>query len=204
MKSVGVAVTAIALAISAPAFAAGQTIPLATMTCKQFVDSPRDTIGVILTWMMGYLQDQDEPAELDFSKMEDLGKKLGTYCGQNPTHGVMRALDKVSDADRFRRAEVGRGCVDLWGEAGLDRGPAGWCCHAMPDRAGRIGLLLEGSVPRPEHSRLGEDLGRRPGRPRERRDQADGKIRVVLLQAGRRRAPSGALCGNLRPPARLV
>jgi hypothetical protein len=29
---------------------------------------------VILTWMMGYLQDQDEPAELDFSKMEDLGK----------------------------------------------------------------------------------------------------------------------------------
>jgi hypothetical protein len=53
MKSVGVAVTAIALAISAPAFAAGQTIPLATMTCKQFVDSPKDTIGVILTWMMG-------------------------------------------------------------------------------------------------------------------------------------------------------
>ena len=99
MKSVGVAVTAIALAISAPAFAAGQTIPLATMTCKQFVDSPKDTIGVILTWMMGYLQDEDEPAELDFSKMEDLGKKLGTYCGQNPTHGVMRALDKVSDAD---------------------------------------------------------------------------------------------------------
>jgi acid stress chaperone HdeB len=99
MKSVGVAVTAIALAISAPAFAAGQTIPLATMTCKQFVDGPKDTIGVILTWMMGYLQDQDEPAELDFSKMEDLGKKLGTYCGQNPTHGVMRALDKVSDAD---------------------------------------------------------------------------------------------------------
>ena len=99
MKSVGVAVTAIALAISAPAFAAGQTIPLAAMTCKQFVDSPRDTIGVILTWMMGYLQDEDEPAELDFSKMENLGKKLGTYCGQNPAHGVMRALDKVSDAD---------------------------------------------------------------------------------------------------------
>ncbi len=89
MKSVGVAVTAIALAISAPAFAAGQTIPLATMTCKQFVDSPKDTIGVILTWMMGYLQDEDEPAELDFSKMEDLGKKLGTYCGQNPTHGAV-------------------------------------------------------------------------------------------------------------------
>jgi len=98
MKRIGVVVTSIALAM-APALAADKTIPLATMTCKQFVDSPKDTIGVILTWMMGYLQDEDEPAELDFSKMEDLGKKLGTYCGQNPTHGVMRALDKVSDAD---------------------------------------------------------------------------------------------------------
>jgi acid stress chaperone HdeB len=97
MKRIGVVVTSIALAM-APALAADKTIPLATMTCKQFVDSPKDTIGVILTWMMGYLQDEDEPAELDFSTMEDLGKKLGTYCGQNPTHGVMRALDKVSDA----------------------------------------------------------------------------------------------------------
>src|SRR3954463_16026120 len=61
MKRVGIAVTAIALVISAPAFAAGQTIPLATMTCKQFVDSSKDTIGVILTWMMGHLQDEDEP-----------------------------------------------------------------------------------------------------------------------------------------------
>ena len=112
MKSVGVAVTAIALAISAPAFAAGQTIPLATMTCKQFVDGPKDTIGVILTWMMGYLQDQDEPAELDFSKMEDLGKKLGTYCGQNPTHGVMRALDKVSDADD--NSDALKSVVGVW------------------------------------------------------------------------------------------
>ena len=75
MKRVGIAVTAIALVISAPAFAAGQTIPLATMTCKQFVDSSKDAIGEILTWMMGHLQDEDEPAEIDFSKMEDLGKK---------------------------------------------------------------------------------------------------------------------------------
>jgi acid stress chaperone HdeB len=86
MKSIGVVMTAIALVMT-PALAADKTIPLATMTCKQFVDSPKDLIGVILTWMMGYPQDADEPAELDFSKMEDLGKKLGTYCGQNPTHG---------------------------------------------------------------------------------------------------------------------
>ncbi|HJX20045.1 MAG TPA: HdeA/HdeB family chaperone, partial [Steroidobacteraceae bacterium] len=103
--------TAIALVMT-PALAADKTIPLATMTCKQFVDSPKDLIGVILTWMMGYLQDADEPAELDFSKMEDLGKKLGTYCGQNPTHGVMRALDKVSDA--ADDTDMLKSVVGLW------------------------------------------------------------------------------------------
>jgi acid stress chaperone HdeB len=119
----GICAISAALALStSPALAADQTIPLATMTCRQFVDSPKDTIGVILTWMMGYLQDSDEPAELNFSKMEELGKKLGAYCGLNPTHGVMRALDKVSDADDD--SDVLRSVVGLWtygGNAGLRR-----------------------------------------------------------------------------------
>ena len=45
MKRIGVVVTAIALAM-VPALAADKTILLATMTCKQFVDSPKDTIGL--------------------------------------------------------------------------------------------------------------------------------------------------------------
>jgi hypothetical protein len=44
--------------------------------------------------------------------MEDLGKKLGTYCGQNPTHGVMRALDKVSDA--ADDTDMLKSVVGLW------------------------------------------------------------------------------------------
>ena len=205
MKSVGVAVTAIALAISAPAFAAGQTIPLATMTCKQFVDSPKDTIGVILTWMMGYLQDEDEPAELDFSKMEDLGKKLGTYCGQNPTHGVMRALDKVSDADDD--SDALKSVVGVWtfGEkqVWIVVRPDGSAtqCRIAPD--GSV-YFSKGAFRAPNILAWEKILGRRPGRARERRDQTDGKIRVILLQAGRRRSSSGALCGNLRAPACLV
>ena len=74
-------------------------LDLSTMTCKQFVDAPKDSIGVILTWMMGYLQDSDEPAEINFTKMEDLGKKLKTYCDKNPSHALMTALDKVTDED---------------------------------------------------------------------------------------------------------
>jgi acid stress chaperone HdeB len=111
MKSIGVALTVIALSAS-PVFAANEALPLSTMTCKQFIDAPKDTAGVILTWMMGYLHDPDEPAELNFSKMEDLAKKLGTYCAQNPTHGVMNALDKVSDAGDG--ADALKSLVGVW------------------------------------------------------------------------------------------
>jgi acid stress chaperone HdeB len=95
MKIARVVLACAAITFS-PAFA-DETIPLAKMTCKQFVDSPKDTVGVILTWMMGYLQDENEPAEINFSKMEDLAKKLGTYCGTNPSTALMKAFDTVTE-----------------------------------------------------------------------------------------------------------
>ena len=98
MRGVRIIVAAAALMVS-PAFAADEVLQLSTMTCKQFSDAPKDSIGVILTWMMGYLQDSDEPAEINFTKMEDLGKKLKTYCDKNPSHALTTALDKVTDED---------------------------------------------------------------------------------------------------------
>jgi len=95
MKLARIVVTCIAIGVS-PAFA-DETISLAKMTCKQFVEAPKDTVGVILTWMMGYLQDENEPAEINFTKMEDLAKKLGTHCGANPNDGLMKAFDKVTE-----------------------------------------------------------------------------------------------------------
>jgi acid stress chaperone HdeB len=96
MKLLPAIAVGLALCVS-PALAADQTLPLATMTCKQFVDAPRDTVGIILTWLMGFLHDEDEPAEINFTKMEDVGKKLGTYCGKNPTHALMTAVEKVTE-----------------------------------------------------------------------------------------------------------
>ena len=96
MKILPALITVVALGVT-PAVAADQTLPLSTMTCKQFVDSPRDSIGVILTWLTGFLHDEDTPAEINFTKMEDLGKKLGVYCGKNPTHALMTAVEKVSE-----------------------------------------------------------------------------------------------------------
>jgi hypothetical protein len=98
MRGIRIVVAAAALMVT-PALAADEVLQLSTMTCKQFADAPKDSIGVILTWMMGYLQDSDEPAVINFTKMEDLGKKLKTYCDKNPSHALMTALDKVTDED---------------------------------------------------------------------------------------------------------
>jgi acid stress chaperone HdeB len=96
MKLLPAIAVGFALSVS-PALGADQTLPLATMTCKQFVDAPRDTVGIILTWLMGFLHDEDEPAVINFTKMEDVGKKLGTYCAKNPTHALMTAVEKVTE-----------------------------------------------------------------------------------------------------------
>jgi hypothetical protein len=116
MKVLGV-VVAVSLLTLSPAVPADQTIPLAAMTCQQFADSPKDTVITILAWMMGYNQDSDEPAEINLGKMEGLRKKLGTYCASNPTHGIMAALDNVSDASDAvdaPKSDVPTSLVGLW------------------------------------------------------------------------------------------
>jgi hypothetical protein len=90
-------VLAVCPLLVSPAFAADDTLALSSMTCQQFVDSPKAEI--ILTWMLGYLQDADQPAIIDLKKRQELGDKLHAYCGQNPKHAVMAALDNVTDED---------------------------------------------------------------------------------------------------------
>jgi hypothetical protein len=114
MNVVGVAALIALFGIS-PALAAEPKIPLATMTCKQFTDSPKETVSTIIMWMMGYNQDPDEPPEIDFAQTEELRKKLQSYCAQNPTHGIMAALDKVTDAsDTPNETDVLKSLVGLW------------------------------------------------------------------------------------------
>jgi acid stress chaperone HdeB len=78
---------------TAPAHA--EKIDLSTMTCKQFVDSSKEEIGIILTWLDAYYKDEDDPPVIDTEKFENNAKKLGAYCGANPTIGLITATDKL-------------------------------------------------------------------------------------------------------------
>ena|SRR6266545_958173 len=83
----------LALGVLAPASA--QVVDLSALTCKQFLDSGKETIGYIMMWLDGYYTGEDDPAIVDFDRMNKAGEKLGEYCARNPDHGLLTAADEV-------------------------------------------------------------------------------------------------------------
>ena len=85
----------VAAALLAPLPLKAQQLDLSTVSCKDFVTSDKDTIGLILMWIEGFYADQDAKPIVDFDKMKQNGAKLGEYCGKNPSHSLITAADDV-------------------------------------------------------------------------------------------------------------
>ena len=92
MKFIGALVLAVTL-VAAPASA--QVLDLSTIKCKEFVESSKETIGLILMWLDGYYTEDEDKAIIDFDKMKQKGEKLRIYCGANPTHSLMTAAEDI-------------------------------------------------------------------------------------------------------------
>jgi acid stress chaperone HdeB len=72
-----------------------QKVDLSTITCKQFLDMNKDSIGLIMMWMAGYYSDQDAPPVVDFDKMKEDAEKLAGYCAKNPSVGLITAAEET-------------------------------------------------------------------------------------------------------------
>ena len=70
-------------------------IDLATMSCKQFVESGDDTIKMVLTWMDGWYKGDEDNAIIDTDVFVENAKKFGSYCGKNPTMSIVNAAEAV-------------------------------------------------------------------------------------------------------------
>jgi acid stress chaperone HdeB len=93
VKILSAILVAVSLAVAAPAQA--QKLDLSTVTCKQFLESGKENISLILMWLAGYYSDEDDPPIVDFDKMKTDAEKLGEYCGKNLTTGVITAAEEV-------------------------------------------------------------------------------------------------------------
>jgi acid stress chaperone HdeB len=72
-----------------------QKVDLSTITCKQFLEMNKESVGLILMWMAGYYADQDAPPVVDFEKMKEDAAKLAAYCGKNPSVGLITAAEET-------------------------------------------------------------------------------------------------------------
>jgi acid stress chaperone HdeB len=93
MRVLGALVTA-AILLAAPA-AVADKLDLSTIKCKDFVSSGKDNIAIIITWLDGYYKEKDDPPIIDFDKFGKNSEKLGKYCGENPSDGLITAADQV-------------------------------------------------------------------------------------------------------------
>ncbi len=86
----------IAAALMLPTATANAVVlDLYTMTCKQFVESDKDTISMMLTWLDGWYKGDSDEAKIDTEVFVENAKKIGAYCGENPTISIVNAAEKV-------------------------------------------------------------------------------------------------------------
>jgi acid stress chaperone HdeB len=85
----------LAAALMLPTAANAVVLDLYTMTCKQFVESDKDTISMMLTWLDGWYKGDSDEAKIDTDVFVENAKKIGEYCGKNPTISIVNAAETV-------------------------------------------------------------------------------------------------------------
>ena len=96
MQSIRALAVTAALLACAPATHA-QVLDLSKTTCKELIDSGKDGLIIIWSWLYGYYSDQDADPVVDFGKLTSQGQKLVEYCAQNPTKDIITAAEPIYD-----------------------------------------------------------------------------------------------------------
>ena len=65
------------------------------ITCKDFLDSGKEGIGFVITWLDAYYRDEDDDPIVDFDRIKANGEKLGAYCRANPSTRLTSASDSI-------------------------------------------------------------------------------------------------------------
>ncbi len=86
---------AIALLIAATAAVQAQDMDVSKISCKEFISSPKDQIGTILTWLEGYYTKENAPPIMYADKTVKDAKALSAYCNEHPTDDLIKAAETV-------------------------------------------------------------------------------------------------------------
>ena len=95
MKLVHSTIIAIALLATGPAQAQAPKIDLSAMKCAQFLQIGKEQSAIIVTWLMGYYTELQDPKIVDLAKVADVSARFSSFCTQNPYFGVLTAADGI-------------------------------------------------------------------------------------------------------------
>jgi hypothetical protein len=73
----------------------GQVVDLSAISCKQFIELPKDTAAAITMWLDGHLTDEEDPPVLDLDRIKAKAERLAAFCARNPQTGLMAAAEDV-------------------------------------------------------------------------------------------------------------
>jgi hypothetical protein len=85
----------LAAAVLAAHGADGQALDLSAISCKQFIELPKDTAVAITLWLDGHLTDEDDPAVFDLGRIKANAERLAAFCARNPQTGLVAAAESV-------------------------------------------------------------------------------------------------------------
>jgi len=90
-----IAGAALLVAVFAAHGADGQALDLSAISCKQFIELPKDTAVAITLWLDGHLTDEDDPAVFDLGRIKASAERLAAFCARNPQTGLIAAAEGV-------------------------------------------------------------------------------------------------------------
>jgi len=94
MKSIRALAVTIALLACGPV-AHAQVLDLSKTSCKELIDSGKDGLIIVWSWLYGYYSDQDADPIVDFGKLTSQGQKLVEYCRKNPRTDIITAAEPI-------------------------------------------------------------------------------------------------------------
>ena len=70
-------------------------IDLSKMTCQQFLQSSKDEVEMIMTWLDGYYHEEGSTPIFNTEELADDAKSLSEFYTANPTVSIAQAAEKV-------------------------------------------------------------------------------------------------------------
>jgi acid stress chaperone HdeB len=75
--------------------ARAEVIDFSKITCKQFFDTHKSDVNLILAWLSGYSREENDRPIFDTNEFADDVKKFSAYCAAHPTASMTAVADEI-------------------------------------------------------------------------------------------------------------